>query len=320
MPARSATGGDSTPTPSTVAAQSLVGVGYLDEGLRVATAVGVDLLDLAAVGIANLVAVRARVEVQDRERPLARHLVCRGSRTTSAASTGCSGPAGARCAREPSSVRRTTRTAAVARTDAARGRGADAGAASTGRVVGAVDSLPARTAGDAAVQTAARVVPQQERRPAEREGDQEYRPAHEESGDGDRGSHHAEQRGQPGDDDLVVHGPPYVAGARKPLAVSSCGSMGPSGLSRVEPGVRPRASSFRRSFETQKRPSLQIAGAPRASMSVASLCDVCERAQAVDFCDRCGAGVCRRHADRDSGLCTDCAAEVGGGQRGAWLR
>lgn len=55
-------------------------------------------------------------------------------------------------------------------------------------------------------------------------------------------------------------------------------------------------------------------------MSVASLCDVCEAAQAVEFCDRCGAGVCRKHADRETGYCTDCAAEVGGGQPGTSLR
>lgn len=55
-------------------------------------------------------------------------------------------------------------------------------------------------------------------------------------------------------------------------------------------------------------------------MSVASLCDVCEAAQAVEQCQRCGAGVCRQHHDAETGYCATCAREVGQGQPGASLR
>ncbi|MFD1632157.1 hypothetical protein ACOZ4L_10705 [Haloplanus ruber] len=43
-------------------------------------------------------------------------------------------------------------------------------------------------------------------------------------------------------------------------------------------------------------------------MSVASLCQICESAMAVDTCDTCGTAVCATHYDRATGLCTDCAA------------
>lgn len=51
-------------------------------------------------------------------------------------------------------------------------------------------------------------------------------------------------------------------------------------------------------------------------MSVASLCDVCQSAQAVEHCERCGANVCREHVATDLGVCTDCAREVSGGSPG----
>jgi hypothetical protein len=46
-------------------------------------------------------------------------------------------------------------------------------------------------------------------------------------------------------------------------------------------------------------------------MSVSGLCEICEAAEIEDQCDRCGRLVCADHYDRDTGLCTDCAAEVG---------
>lgn len=45
-------------------------------------------------------------------------------------------------------------------------------------------------------------------------------------------------------------------------------------------------------------------------MSVAGLCEICETATIEDRCDRCGNLVCEDHYDRDTGLCTDCAAEA----------
>lgn len=46
-------------------------------------------------------------------------------------------------------------------------------------------------------------------------------------------------------------------------------------------------------------------------MSVQGLCQVCESATANHRCDRCGSLVCSTHYDADTGLCVDCAAEVG---------
>ncbi len=49
-------------------------------------------------------------------------------------------------------------------------------------------------------------------------------------------------------------------------------------------------------------------------MSVSSPCEICQRADVTDSCDRCGQLVCQEHFDADLGLCVECAAEVGGGQ------
>ncbi len=46
-------------------------------------------------------------------------------------------------------------------------------------------------------------------------------------------------------------------------------------------------------------------------MSVAGVCSVCSVGDVAGGCDRCGALVCARHYDKDSGLCTDCLQEVG---------
>lgn len=48
-------------------------------------------------------------------------------------------------------------------------------------------------------------------------------------------------------------------------------------------------------------------------MSVEGLCQVCESAPVEHQCRRCGALVCPTHYDRETGLCTGCAAEVGSG-------
>lgn len=42
-------------------------------------------------------------------------------------------------------------------------------------------------------------------------------------------------------------------------------------------------------------------------MSVAGLCQVCERARADRQCVRCGSLVCEDHFDPELGVCVDCA-------------
>lgn len=49
-------------------------------------------------------------------------------------------------------------------------------------------------------------------------------------------------------------------------------------------------------------------------MSVSGLCQICEAAEATYDCNRCGALVCTEHWNRESGLCVECMAEVGGGR------
>lgn len=48
-------------------------------------------------------------------------------------------------------------------------------------------------------------------------------------------------------------------------------------------------------------------------MSVGGLCQICESAEAVDKCTRCGTLACDRHLDTESGLCATCASELNRG-------
>ncbi len=50
-------------------------------------------------------------------------------------------------------------------------------------------------------------------------------------------------------------------------------------------------------------------------MSVSSPCEICQTADVRHTCDRCGQLVCDRHFDDDTGLCVECAADVGRGDR-----
>jgi hypothetical protein len=50
-------------------------------------------------------------------------------------------------------------------------------------------------------------------------------------------------------------------------------------------------------------------------MSVSSPCEICASADVDGACDRCGKLVCNRHYDDELGLCIECAAEVGDGDR-----
>ncbi|MHB9288219.1 hypothetical protein ACKVMT_14420 [Halobacteriales archaeon Cl-PHB] len=47
-------------------------------------------------------------------------------------------------------------------------------------------------------------------------------------------------------------------------------------------------------------------------MSVSSPCEICQRADVENTCDRCGKLVCERHYDEEFGYCVECAADVGG--------
>jgi hypothetical protein len=44
------------------------------------------------------------------------------------------------------------------------------------------------------------------------------------------------------------------------------------------------------------------------TMSVAGLCQVCDRARADRQCPRCGSLVCDDHFDDGNGVCADCAS------------
>jgi hypothetical protein len=46
-------------------------------------------------------------------------------------------------------------------------------------------------------------------------------------------------------------------------------------------------------------------------MSVSGLCEVCQRPDVDHTCDRCGQLVCDRHFDEETGVCVECASEVG---------
>jgi len=50
-------------------------------------------------------------------------------------------------------------------------------------------------------------------------------------------------------------------------------------------------------------------------MSVSSPCEICQTADVRHTCDRCGQLVCDRHFDDETGLCVECAADVGRGDR-----
>ncbi|MFB6143313.1 MAG: hypothetical protein ABEJ30_08250 [Halorientalis sp.] len=50
-------------------------------------------------------------------------------------------------------------------------------------------------------------------------------------------------------------------------------------------------------------------------MSVSANCEVCTVGEAHHTCTRCGQLVCERHYDEETGFCTECLAEVGGGER-----
>jgi methionyl-tRNA synthetase len=51
-------------------------------------------------------------------------------------------------------------------------------------------------------------------------------------------------------------------------------------------------------------------------MSVSGLCQVCNAAEAVDRCDRCGTVVCEDHLNEGLGICVSCSAEVPGAGEG----
>jgi len=51
-------------------------------------------------------------------------------------------------------------------------------------------------------------------------------------------------------------------------------------------------------------------------MSVTGVCSVCGSADANRVCDRCGNVVCEDHHD-PTGVCTECAAELSGGDPGS---
>lgn len=46
-------------------------------------------------------------------------------------------------------------------------------------------------------------------------------------------------------------------------------------------------------------------------MSVTGLCEICERPDVENTCDRCGKLVCERHWDDDAGVCVECAVQMG---------
>ena len=46
-------------------------------------------------------------------------------------------------------------------------------------------------------------------------------------------------------------------------------------------------------------------------MSVSGLCEICQRPNVDHTCDRCGKLVCDRHFDERSGVCSECASELG---------
>ncbi|PSP82360.1 hypothetical protein BRC83_09565 [Halobacteriales archaeon QS_1_68_17] len=46
-------------------------------------------------------------------------------------------------------------------------------------------------------------------------------------------------------------------------------------------------------------------------MSVSSPCEICAMRSVRHTCTRCGQLVCDRHFDEETGLCVECASDVG---------
>jgi hypothetical protein len=51
-------------------------------------------------------------------------------------------------------------------------------------------------------------------------------------------------------------------------------------------------------------------------MSASGLCEICQQPDVDHTCDRCGQLVCQRHFDETTGVCVECAAELGRGDTG----
>lgn len=52
------------------------------------------------------------------------------------------------------------------------------------------------------------------------------------------------------------------------------------------------------------------------NVSVSSPCEICQRAEVEEACDRCGKLVCAEHFEEVSGYCVECAVDVSGGTPG----
>lgn len=65
-------------------------------------------------------------------------------------------------------------------------------------------------------------------------------------------------------------------------------------------------------WETDSR----LASDNRPGMSVSGLCQICEGAEAVDRCERCGALACDQHYEVESSLCATCNVETSEEDRG----
>lgn len=48
-------------------------------------------------------------------------------------------------------------------------------------------------------------------------------------------------------------------------------------------------------------------------MSVSGLCEICTTGEVEFTCPRCGSLVCEDHWDEDTGMCVECATELGSG-------
>jgi len=63
-----------------------------------------------------------------------------------------------------------------------------------------------------------------------------------------------------------------------------------------------------------KRPAggLKLPPVLCTDMSVTGLCELCQRPDVEESCDRCGRLVCDRHFDDSAGVCVDCSDDIGG--------